>query len=150
MLFLESRCCYGCYNEYHVMGDPNGWETAFEAKHSKQQYYHSNPDLTNPHTCQHSQQVTLLPQAFFPHQFWLNSTSSLNNSRNFPNSISESNSLFSSSFKLKRTPGVLSRVVLQAHPSFDNNNCGPTVPAREMSHRSRQKGIQTGPLAPGR
>ena len=48
------------------MGDPNGWETAFEAKHSKQQYYHSNPDLTNPHKCQHSQQVTLLPQAFFP------------------------------------------------------------------------------------
>jgi len=39
------------------MGDPNGWETAFEAKHSKQQYYHSNPDLTNPHTCQHSQQL---------------------------------------------------------------------------------------------
>jgi len=49
----------------------------------------------------------------------------------------------------KRTPGVLSRVVLQAHPSFDNNNCGTTVPAREMSHRSRQKGIQKGPLAPG-
>ena len=54
----------------------------------------------------------------------------------------------------KRTSAVLSRgcsVALQPHPSLDNNN-GATavwVPARDMSHRSRQKGIQTGPLAPG-
>ena len=67
--------------------------------------------------------------------------------------ISQSHTLANTISSLfKRTPAVLSRgcsVALQPQPSLDNGATAVWVPAREMSHRSRQKGIQTGPLAPG-